>query len=242
MNLFWNILLGLWWIYFEIYCWDYDESMLKYSKTCLKRPLKRRPKLVSKTDYCLMQVKSIAECSTGSILHFFWPSLSYHLSLRSLFCLVLSGRLKQVWQYTAWIVMYPTVHLMYPYVEIYMLGFWFFSTSVEIYILLGLQWTDACWNKQHQVSWCMTSRFWGWPVDHCLGMHALFVCLIWFFTSHQQSFSYKGTGLRGLNQYLARVNVLAQGHNAVMPVRLKPMAPSVLSQALYHWATALLVQ
>ena len=29
----------------------------------------------------------------------------------------------------------------------------------------------------------------------------LFVWLIWFFTSHQQSFSYKGSGLPGLNQY-----------------------------------------
>ena len=28
-----------------------------------------------------------------------------------------------------------------------------------------------------------------------------FVCLISFFTSHQQSFGYKGTGLPGLNQY-----------------------------------------
>ena len=27
------------------------------------------------------------------------------------------------------------------------------------------------------------------------------ICLIWFFTSHQQSFSYKGTGIPGLNQY-----------------------------------------
>ena len=39
------------------------------------------------------------------------------------------------------------------------------------------------------------------------------------------SFSYIGTGLPGLNQYLARINVLAQGHNAVTPVRLEPMAP-----------------
>ena len=43
--------------------------------------------------------------------------------------------------------------------------------------------------------------------------------------SHQQSFSYKRTGLPGLNQYLARINVLAQGHNAVTLVRLKPTAP-----------------
>ena len=33
-------------------------------------------KLVFKTKYCLMQVKSIAECSKGSILQYFRPSLS----------------------------------------------------------------------------------------------------------------------------------------------------------------------
>ena len=38
-----------------------------------------------KTNYCLMQVKSIAECSKGGILQSFLPSLSYHLLLRSLF-------------------------------------------------------------------------------------------------------------------------------------------------------------
>ena len=52
--------------------------------------------MVSKTNYCLMQVKSIEECSKGSILQYFGPSLSYHLSLRPLFCLFLSGRLRQV--------------------------------------------------------------------------------------------------------------------------------------------------
>ena len=39
------------------------------------------------------------------------------------------------------------------------------------------------------------------------------------------SFSYIGTCLPGLNQYLARINVLAKEHNAVTPVRLEPMAP-----------------
>ena len=48
-------------------------------------------KMVFKTDYCLMQVKSI--------LQYFRPSLSYHLSFRSLFCLFLSGRLRQVLLY-----------------------------------------------------------------------------------------------------------------------------------------------
>ena len=49
----------------------------------------KRPKICFKTNYRLMQVKSIAECSKGSILQYFRPSLSYHLSLRSLFCLFL---------------------------------------------------------------------------------------------------------------------------------------------------------
>ena len=31
--------------------------------------------------------------------------------------------------------------------------------------------------------------------------------MIWFFTSHQQTFSYVGTGLPWLNQYKARINV-----------------------------------
>ena len=55
--------------------------------------------LVFKTDYCLMQVISIAECSLWSILQYFRPSLSYHLLLRSLFCLFLSGRLRRVLLY-----------------------------------------------------------------------------------------------------------------------------------------------
>ena len=52
-------------------------------------------KLVFKTNYRLMQVKGIAECSKGSILQYFWPSLNCHLALRSLFCLFLSGHFTQ---------------------------------------------------------------------------------------------------------------------------------------------------
>ena len=46
-----------------------------------------------------MQVKSIAECYKGSILQYFRPSFSYHLSLRFSFCLFLSGRFTQVLLY-----------------------------------------------------------------------------------------------------------------------------------------------
>ena len=38
-----------------------------------------------------MPVKSIAECSKGSILQYFRPSLIHYSSLRSLFCLFFSG-------------------------------------------------------------------------------------------------------------------------------------------------------
>ena len=40
-----------------------------------------------------MPNKSIAECSKWSILQYFQPSLSYHLSSRSLLSPFLSGRL-----------------------------------------------------------------------------------------------------------------------------------------------------
>ena len=43
-----------------------------------------------------MQVKSIVECSHWSILQYFRPSLSYHLSLRSLISLFLSDRFTQL--------------------------------------------------------------------------------------------------------------------------------------------------
>ena len=67
-----------------------------YSQTCVKWPLSKGPKMFFKTEYRLMQVKSIAECSKGSILQYFRPSLSFQLSLRSLFCLFLSGRFTQI--------------------------------------------------------------------------------------------------------------------------------------------------
>ena len=74
-----------------------------YLIKCVVKPVlnshSKIPKLVFKTDYPLMQVKSIAECSKGCSLQYFRPSLSYHLPLISLFCLFLSGRSRQVLLY-----------------------------------------------------------------------------------------------------------------------------------------------
>ena len=104
-------------------------SVYMYSKTCLKRPLiKKTKKLVFKTDYHLMQVKCIAECSKGSILQYFWPSLSYQfLPLRPLISLFLSGRLRQV--------------LLYMHIGLFFKKCWFnqlTSKSVNIKMAVGL--------------------------------------------------------------------------------------------------------
>ena len=42
------------------------QSFTVYSKTCLKRPLKKDKTKVLKTNGSLMKVKSIAECSLGA--------------------------------------------------------------------------------------------------------------------------------------------------------------------------------
>ena len=76
--------------------------------------LLKKTKMVFRTDYRLMLVKSIAECTKGSILQYFRPSLSYHLSLKSLFCLFFSGCLRQVLLYlcslAGWIEHYPVAN------------------------------------------------------------------------------------------------------------------------------------
>ena len=72
----------------RIYTVSHTASTHAYTvKPVLRGHKKRRPKMVLKTDYCLMKAKSIAECSKRSILQYFQPSLSYNLSLRSSFCL-----------------------------------------------------------------------------------------------------------------------------------------------------------
>ena len=64
----------------------YEDSARKVnnSKTCVKWSLKKT-KMVFKTDYGLMLVESIAECSKGSILQYFRTSLSYQLDQNVLF-------------------------------------------------------------------------------------------------------------------------------------------------------------
>ena len=85
---------------------DYQSHIHVYTvKPVLSGHSKRRPKLVFKTGYRLMQVQSIAECpKPWNILQYFRPSLSYHMSLISLFCLFLSDRLRQILLYHYYVV------------------------------------------------------------------------------------------------------------------------------------------
>ena len=64
---------------------------------------------------------------------------------------------------------------------------------------------------------------------------------VWFDYLHpsQQFFSYVGTGLPWLNQYLARINVSCSKTQSSDAGEAQTHNPSVSSKALYHWATAL---
>ena len=50
---------------------DADGFLRATEKPCLKRPLKNRQNKDLNENGCLMKVKSIAECSKGSILQYF---------------------------------------------------------------------------------------------------------------------------------------------------------------------------
>ena len=52
------------------------------------------------TNGSLMKVESIAECSKGSILQYFWPALSDNWSWKPIFGLFKSGRFTQVLLYS----------------------------------------------------------------------------------------------------------------------------------------------
>ena len=68
-----------------------SRLMLLFCETTVKPvcniAILKRSKIGFNINNRIMQVNSIAECPMGSILQYFRPSLSYDLSLKSLFCL-----------------------------------------------------------------------------------------------------------------------------------------------------------
>ena len=76
--------------------WTQIIQLGYYSKTCIKRPLKKDKSKILMTNGSLMKVQSIAECSPWSILQYFWPALSDNWFSKPIFDLCLSGRFTQV--------------------------------------------------------------------------------------------------------------------------------------------------
>ena len=68
-------------------------------KPALSGHSKRRPKIGFQDRLSLNEGQKYCRMLQESILQYFRPSLSYHLSLRHLFCPFLSGRLRQVLLY-----------------------------------------------------------------------------------------------------------------------------------------------
>ena len=75
-------------------------------------------------------------------------------------------------------------------------------TQTLHHLVLTKLWLSDLFEGQPGYRNCSYSPVPSW--EKCTHGH---VCLIWFFTSHQRSFSYIGTVLPGLNQYIARINV-----------------------------------
>ena len=62
-----------------------------YSKTCVKQPLSKWQKIGFQDQLSLNAGQKYCRMLQGEILQYFRPLLSYHLTLRSLFCLFLNG-------------------------------------------------------------------------------------------------------------------------------------------------------
>ena len=71
----------------------------KYSKICLKRPLKKKTEIDFQDQLSLDAGQKYCRMLQESILQYFRPSLWYYLSLGFLYCIILSGRLRQVLLY-----------------------------------------------------------------------------------------------------------------------------------------------
>ena len=70
---------------------QYNQALHLTQDTCVKRPFSKIPQICFQNQLSLNVCQSTAECSWGSFLQYFRPSLSYYLSLRY-YCLFLRGR------------------------------------------------------------------------------------------------------------------------------------------------------
>ena len=93
----------------------------RYSKICVNRPLSNRPKNGFQEQVSLNAGRKYGRMSSWSILQCFRPSLSYHLLLRYLFRLYLSGRFTQVllyWIKLDWLCQKISIIIINPRIEV----------------------------------------------------------------------------------------------------------------------------
>ena len=108
------------------------------------------------------------------------------------------------------------------------------SKILLLLLLFLLLLSHRCLNRHKLIFWTAYDKMWNGTCSSCL--------FVWFdsLCRSQQFFSYVGTGLPGLNQYWARINESWSRTQCSNAGEARIRNPSVLSQALYHWATALL--
>ena len=103
----------------KLHTWKNIE-IVNTVKPVLSGHSKRRPNIVYSDQFLLNAGQKYCRMLQESILQYFQPSLSYHLSFRTLLCLFLSGRLRHVLLYQATTVRQPLMfERQLPYVLFY---------------------------------------------------------------------------------------------------------------------------
>ena len=94
---------GGWCYWSRAFLWPWLSYILCFLRNTVKTVLSDHSKIdktkILMTNFSLMKVKSIAECSNGSILQYFWPALSNNWAWKPILVFFLSGRLRQVLLY-----------------------------------------------------------------------------------------------------------------------------------------------
>ena len=108
----------------------------EYSKTCVKRPISKRSNIVFKTNYRLMQVKSIAKYSKGehSATRSTFSKLPF--VIKTFVLSILSGRFTQVLLYIANTILYFIIHCI----------------NILLVMHASISYATCAWQEMYQLS------------------------------------------------------------------------------------------
>ena len=144
----------------------HSATQLSYSKTCVEGPLSKRSKIGFQGQLSLNAGQKYCR-----MLQYFWLSSSYHLSLRALLCLVLSGHFTQVLLYTINVLKFSNTFLLN------------FCSQIKFW-LSG----NVCQNSKQGRFWSGSAQFVLAFLQATSGYFRMltiifFLCVCWFFTS-----------------------------------------------------------